>query len=116
MDISNASIGKRIREIRTDRGYTREQLAEYADISVDFLAVVEIGKRGLKVQNLAKIAAALNISADYLIYGVPPAKENAKINAMLSTMSEEKQKQIEKLIMVFIDTVRIEENDRKKEN
>lgn len=109
MDISNASIGKRIRELRTERGFTREQLAEYADISSDFLGVVEVGKCGMKVQNLAKLAAALNVTTDYLIYGAEPSTENAKIAAMLSTMTEEKQKQIFKLLGVFFDTVRAEE-------
>ncbi len=60
MDISNASIGGRIRKIREDRGYTREQLVEYADVSADFLWEIETGRKSMKVQNLGKIATALN--------------------------------------------------------
>ncbi len=36
MDMSNMEIGARIRQIREDRGYIREKLAELADISADF--------------------------------------------------------------------------------
>lgn len=111
VDISNEAIGKRIRQLRTERGFTREQLAEYAEISTDFLSVIEVGKRGMKVQNLARIAAALNVSTDYLIYGVAPATEYAKISAMLSTMSMGRQKQIARLIAVFLDTVRNDEEN-----
>ena len=32
MDMSNAAIGGRIRQAREERGYTREKLAELADI------------------------------------------------------------------------------------
>lgn len=43
--MTNAAIGTRIRKIRELRGYTRERLAEYADISADFLWEVESGKK-----------------------------------------------------------------------
>ncbi len=115
MDISNEAIGKRIRQLRKERGFTREQLAEYAEISADFLGVVEVGKRGMKVQNLARIAAALNVSTDYLIFGVAPSSEYAKISAMLSTMPMDRQKQIARLIAVFLDTVRKDEENRQLE-
>ena len=107
MDISNASIGGRIRKIREERGYTREQLAEYADISSDFLWQIETGRKSMKVQNLAKIAAALDVPADYLIYGRDPYKDNPKINSMVSALPNEVQKQIEKMIALFVDTLRI---------
>ena len=115
MDISNEAIGKRIRQLRKERGFTREQLAEYAEISADFLGVVEVGKRGMKVQNLARIAAALNVYTDYLIFGVAPSSEYAKISAMLSTMPMDRQKQIARLIAVFLDTVRKDEENRQLE-
>lgn len=37
MDLSNEAIGRRIRQVREERGYTREKLAELADISADFI-------------------------------------------------------------------------------
>lgn len=111
MDFTNAEIGMRIRIVRKERGYTREQLAEYADMSSNFLGAVETGKKSMKVQNLAKIAKALDVTADYLIYGTAPYKENVKINTMLSSMSEDKRKQVEKMITVFMETFRIYEKE-----
>ncbi len=93
MEISNADIGKRIRKRRKGCGFTQEQLAEYAEISVDFLGLIETGHNSMKVQNLAKIAFALNVTADYLIYGTTPYKENPKINMMLSVVPEKKRRQ-----------------------
>ncbi len=107
MNITNEEIGKRIRELRKEHDLTQEQLAELADISVDFLSLIETGRSSPSAQNLGKIAAALVIPADYLIFGKLPYKENAKINAMLSTLPDEIQKQVEKMITVFVDTLRI---------
>ena len=37
-------LGKRIREERLSRGITQEQLAEMADISLNFMSLIENGK------------------------------------------------------------------------
>ena len=106
MEILNTDIGNRIRQVRKECGYTQEQLAEYAEISVDFLGLIETGRNSMKVQNLAKIASALNVTTDYLIYGTTPYKENPKINTMLSVVPESRRKQVEKLIALFLTSLR----------
>lgn len=103
MDMTNAAIGARIRKIRELRGYTRERLAEYADISADFLWEVETGRKGVKAQKLGRLAVALNISADYLIFGT----ETEDLNSMLAALPNEMQQQVGKMIAVFMDTVQI---------
>ena len=110
MEILNTDIGNRIRQARKECGYTQEQLAEYAEISVDFLGLIETGRNSMKVQILAKIASALNVTTDYLIYGTTPYKENPKINTMLSVVPESKRKQVEKLIALFLTSLRSDED------
>ncbi|MCH5196957.1 MAG: helix-turn-helix transcriptional regulator [Oscillospiraceae bacterium] len=111
MEISNVDIGNRVRQLRKECGYTQEQLAEYAEISVDFLGLIETGRSSMKVQNLAKIASILNVTTDYLIYGTSPYKENARINTMLSVVPDSKRKQVEKLIALFLNALRSDEDD-----
>lgn len=41
----NQIIGNRVRQIRDTHQYTREQVAEWADISPQFLSDIELGKR-----------------------------------------------------------------------
>ena len=41
----NKQIGRRVRDMREYHEMTREQLAEYADISVQFLSTIESGQR-----------------------------------------------------------------------
>lgn len=116
MDMSNAAIGGRIRQVREERGYTREKLAELADISADFLWEVEAGRKSMKVQNLGRIATALCVSTDYLIFGTSSYKENTKLNSMISAMPEDIQKQAEKLLFVFADTFRIHNQSQIDDN
>ena len=107
MKITNAAIGARIRQIREERGYTRERLAEYADVSSDFLWEVETGRKGVKAEKLGRLAVALNISADYLLFGT----ENVDVNSMLAALPNEMQQQVAKMITVFVDTVQISTNN-----
>lgn len=106
VDLSNTSIGGRVRTVREERGYTREQLAEYADISSDFLWQVETGRSSMSVQNLGKIAAALDVTTDYLIYGKTAYTENAKLNTMIAALPVEIQRYVEKSLTVFVDALR----------
>lgn len=68
--IVNRAIGQRLRDIREARSLTRERLAEYADISVQFLADIETGRKGMTAQTLRKLALALHCSADAIVFDI----------------------------------------------
>ena len=61
-------ISINIRKFRKERHYTQEELAEYADISYDFLRRIETtdGTCGFSVYTLYKLALALDVSLDDL--------------------------------------------------
>lgn len=61
--------GHRIRLLREQEGYTRERLAELAEISPKFLYEIEMGKKGFSAYTLAQLAAILRVSTDYILYG-----------------------------------------------
>lgn len=62
--------GLRIYQLRRTLGYTREELAEMADISVKFLYEVETGKKGFSAQTLLKLSMALSADCDYILKGI----------------------------------------------
>ena len=62
-------IGKRIRNKREYMQFTREQLAEMAEISPQFLADIENGKKGMSFSTLVKLCSVLGTSCDYIILG-----------------------------------------------
>lgn len=61
--------GQRIMERRKMLGMMQEALAEKADVTAQFVSYAEAGKRAMRPENLLKIAAALDVSADYLLTG-----------------------------------------------
>ncbi|MBR2215731.1 MAG: helix-turn-helix transcriptional regulator [Selenomonadaceae bacterium] len=65
----NTSIGRRLRGVRETQGRTREQVAERADISAQFLFEIETGKKGMTARTIINLARALDISTDYLLLG-----------------------------------------------
>jgi transcriptional regulator with XRE-family HTH domain len=68
-EILNPEVGRRIAEVREERGLTQRQLAEKAGISVAFLSEIENGKRNLSSGKLLRIADELSVSTDYLLRG-----------------------------------------------
>jgi transcriptional regulator, XRE family len=100
-----SSIGKRISNIRKERGYTQEKLAELANISIQFLSSVENDKKGMTVTTLQKIADCLNVTTDYIIYGRDTSNKNFMINAMIDTLSDQNKKKAEKLLEIFVDAI-----------
>lgn len=67
----DARVRRRLRELRTERGLTLQQVAERAHINISTLSRIEAGKRRLALDHLPALAAALGVSADELL-GSPP--------------------------------------------
>lgn len=105
MEEYNLIVGKRITETRKERGFTREKLSELADVSTQFLADIEKGRKSMTISTLRKIAAALNVTTDYIVNGYEPADENVRINTMLSKLSPRQRIQAERLLAVFVESV-----------
>ena len=59
-------FGVRLRILRSRNQMTQEQLAGAADISVDFLSLIERGRNAPSFNNLEKLARALKVSVQEL--------------------------------------------------
>lgn len=59
-------IGKKIKRIRLEKGFTQEKLAELIDISQKALSSIEIGENFLKAETLDKLLVALDVTAEEL--------------------------------------------------
>lgn len=53
-------LGQRIREIRQERGYNQEQLAEKMNISRSTISKIESGKFNFSIDYLSKFSLALD--------------------------------------------------------
>ena len=61
------TLGKRIREARTEKHYTQQQLAEMAGIGQMYLGEIERGTKMPSLKSFIRIIETLGISADYVL-------------------------------------------------
>jgi transcriptional regulator with XRE-family HTH domain len=69
----DARVRRRLRELRTERGLTLQQVSALAHIDVSMLSRLESGKRRLALDHISGLAAALGVTADDLLGGSSPA-------------------------------------------
>ena len=70
-------LGKRLSELRKERGLTQVQLAELSDCSQQLIASYEAGRLNIPVWRLLSIADALGLSLDDILKG-PPSNASRK--------------------------------------
>jgi transcriptional regulator with XRE-family HTH domain len=63
----DARVRRRLRELRTQRGLTLQQVAERASIDESTLSRLEAGRRRLALDHIPALAAALGVSSDELL-------------------------------------------------
>ena len=99
-------IGKRLRRQRENFGLTREKFSEKVDISPQFLAELENGKKGMSAETIYKICSVFPISADYLLFGKETASnESTPVLDILSSLTEPQKNMLEELLITFQNIV-----------
>ena len=96
-------IGRRIKQARQAKRYTQAELAEIIDMSSKNVSQLERGMTGVSVISLIKICKALEISADYILFGIEDKMSDSTVNKLFSILSEREQIYAEKLISVYVD-------------
>ncbi len=102
-------MGKRIMERRKKMGLTQEILAEKSELTTQFVSYAESGKRGMRPENLMKIAAALEVSTDYLLTGDIIDKDKLLLSDKLDRLTPQQVRIVEHIIDECID---LYNNDR----
>jgi transcriptional regulator with XRE-family HTH domain len=54
-------FGERVKEIRTLKGLSQEQLAHIADVHRTYIGMIERAEKNITLMNIQKIATALNV-------------------------------------------------------
>ena len=63
-------FGKRIRELRLQRGLSQEKLAELATLHRTYIGAIERGERNVSLKNIYKIAKALDVTLEDIFKGI----------------------------------------------
>ncbi|MGA1838866.1 helix-turn-helix domain-containing protein [Herbiconiux sp. 11R-BC] len=75
--LDSLTIGRRIRQLRSDRGLTLDELGAAIGRAASQVSVIENGKRELKLGELQRFARVLDVSLDQLMTAEPPTKRAA---------------------------------------
>lgn len=65
----NINMGQRFRDAREAKGWTREQLAEKMNLSVQFITDFELGNSGIRLDRFAELCQLLNVNAHTALFG-----------------------------------------------
>lgn len=100
----NEKIGIRIRNRREELNYTREKIAERANISVQFLFDIEKGKKSMTALTIINLAKALSISIDYLLLGTRETDMcmNRNLEKILAPLIPEQRELAEEMLKLFV--------------
>lgn len=80
-DPEAVAVGRRLKLARTMRKMTQEKLAEAADTSVQFLSQLENGEQTMTMIKFGRLATALRVSSDYLLFGRQEINDRAALAA-----------------------------------
>lgn len=71
-----ARFGKRVRELRTERGFSQESFAARCGLDRTYVGGIERGERNLALKNIGVIARALGLRISQLMEGVDSGGED----------------------------------------
>lgn len=96
------TIAYNLYRIRTEVKMTREELSEKAGISVTFYANIESGNRMMSIPTLYKLADALGVTTDSLLYEESYDEHIKNIEALLQSQPKDVVSLAEKMIRLMV--------------
>lgn len=102
LDKTGAETGARIAARRKQLGLTQGTTSEAANISLQFFACVERGIRSMRARNVIKVASALSVSTDYILFGTANGMDDSKLSEMLKPLSQGEWYHPEEIIRHYV--------------
>jgi len=98
-------LGRRIRNLRQAKGWTQQELGEYADMNYKFLGEIERGQQNPSFNVLMKIAGAMGIEMNEMFrmeHEITDRKEiENRIHRIVSSLPDENLRQILAVLQVL---------------
>ena len=113
MDDLLKEMGKRISMRRKQLGLTQEELAEKAGLTSQTISTAETGSKALRPANIVKLCSALEISADYLLFGETSAMDYGIMSQKVSQLPPTLYRHLEDIINSFLAAFAAENEDNK---
>lgn len=100
-----SEMGQRLLARRKQLRLTQEEVAEQADLTTQTISTAETGRKALRPENMVKLCCALEISADYLLFGEVSSGDHSILSSRVSQLSPEQYRHLEDIIDSYIAAV-----------
>ncbi len=100
MNLDKETIGKKIRQIRKEKGFSQEELSEKIDISPRHMCTIENGNSFPSIETFIKIAEILDININDFFNLNVESNDNlrAEIYSLIQTSTVQELKLIQNII------------------
>ena len=99
-------VGKRIQEVRKQRGLTQSELSQKVDLSTKYISNIECGFKTPKLNTFVAIANALQCDANLLlsdVLDVATGQESGLVSKKLLSLPVDEQRRILRVVDVMIE-------------
>ena len=96
------TIGARIRRQREYLGYTRDEFAEFLDVTPKFCSDIELGAKGMSVPTLCRISRILRLKTDYILFGKQETAFSEPLALLLESCTDSERVYAEQLLKTFL--------------
>ena len=104
--IESIEMGERIKKQRLLNGYSREKLAEMADITPRFCYDLELGLKNMSVNTLCKLSESLHVPVDYILFGPSSSTDKfISIMGVIATCPSDKLEHLEQIVSHYVQAV-----------
>ena len=97
------AISAHLREERTARMLTQEELAEKVGLSVVYYCQIESANKAPSLETLINLSEELEVSIDSLIYGHKATTAQASIMQLLRRVPEDKLVRLERVMHTMVN-------------
>ena len=104
MNIDYVSIGKRIKELRTEKGWTQANLAEKSGVEPSNISHIERAATKLSLPTMVNIANALGVTLDEIAYGSLEKSSHVSLKMLDDILADCSPEELKSIVQVIKTT------------
>lgn len=110
----NIQIGGQVKYAREQARLTQEQLAEYIEVSPQYISDLERGVVGISIPTLKRLCSTLHITSDQILFAEKPENDISAIAEKCKLLPKEQFNILFDIINKFLEAINLEKQQRKQ--
>ena len=110
----NIQIGERVKSAREKAKFTQEQLAEFIDVTPQYISDLERGVVGISIPTLKALCLTLGISSDSILYATAPSASFAALAERCCALPADQFQMLTEMVQLYLNAIESERNRLEK--